>query len=64
MSEELPWTCPKHPMAQVRHTWDEKQYVMNGYPAGQPLKLNHKYECADCGLELAAEAPKAEGKGQ
>lgn len=53
--ESLPWKCPKHPNAQIRHSWDEKRYVMNQYPVGQRIKCNHKYECAECGLELKPE---------
>ena len=49
----LPWACPDHPQAQIRRSWDQTQYVMNGYPAGVPLKSNYKYECAECGRELA-----------
>ena len=52
---QLPWTCPKHPQAQIRHSWNETQYVMNGYPAGQPIRGGHRYECAECGIELADE---------
>ena len=50
---ELPWVCPAHPDAQIRRSWDQTQYVMNGYPAGEPIKRNFKYECAECGLDLA-----------
>lgn len=53
MKPALPWTCPQHPAAQIRHSWDQKHYVMNGYPAGSGFSSNHKYECAECGLELA-----------
>jgi len=49
----LPWVCPDHPDAQVRCSWDETHYVMNGYPAGTGIKSNFKYECAVCGRELA-----------
>lgn len=49
----LPWTCPQHPEAQIRHSWDQTHYVMNGYPAGQGVRSNHRYECSECGTELA-----------
>lgn len=51
--ETLPWVCPDHPSAQIRHSWDQSHYIMNGYPAGLGIKSNDKYECAVCGRELA-----------
>jgi len=54
-SEKLPWICPQHPKAQIRHLWDQSHYVMNGYPAGLGIQSNHRHECAECGLELAPE---------
>lgn len=62
--EWLPWVCPEHPKAQIRHSWDRTQYVMNGYPAGQALDMNHRYECAVCGRELAAAQETSEGGGK
>ena len=50
---KLPWVCPQHPSAQIRHTWDQTHYVMNGYPAGNGISGNHRYECAECGTQLA-----------
>jgi hypothetical protein len=52
---ELPWLCPDHPAAQIRHEWDQSHYVMNGYPAGEGVKSDHQYFCAECGRKLAAE---------
>lgn len=56
MSEqkELPWICEDHPDAQVRHLYDLTHYVMNGYPSGEGIRSNHRYECAVCQRELAA----------
>lgn len=51
--DKLPWICEDHPEAQIKRTYDQKQYILNGYPAGVPLKLNIKYECCVCGRELA-----------
>lgn len=51
----LPWTCPQHPNAQIRHTWDETRCVLNGIAAGEGIKSKHRYECAECGQELAAQ---------
>lgn len=52
---ELPYICPEHPDAQIKHTWDQTHYVMNGYPAGEGISSKHQYWCAKCGRELAAE---------
>jgi len=49
----LPWLCPEHPKAQIRRSWDQTHYVMNGYPAGIGTRSNFRYECAECGLQLA-----------
>ena len=48
-----PYICPDHPNAQIRHSWDETHYVLNGYPAGLGTKNHHRYECVECGRELA-----------
>lgn len=49
----LPWVCPQHPDAQIRHSWDQTHYVIGGYPAGEGIRSNHRYECVKCGTELA-----------
>jgi hypothetical protein len=54
-NKNLPWQCPDHPNARIKHSWDEKHYVFNGYPAGEGIKSKHKYECNECGMELAEE---------
>ena len=53
--KELPWQCPEHPEAEILHSYDESQYVMNGYRVGSVDVHNHKYECNECGRELASE---------
>ena len=53
-ADPLPWVCPDHPQAMIRHSWNRSHYVMNGYPAGTSIDSNHRYECADCGRQLAA----------
>lgn len=52
-NNNLPYICPEHPMAQIRHEWDQTHYVMNGYPAGTGISSNHRYYCATCGRELS-----------
>lgn len=52
MENRLPWRCPKHPNAKIKHSWDRTQFVYNdGYPRGG-FDDNHKYECGDCRTEL------------
>ena len=54
----LPWRCPDHPDAQILHSWDNNYTVWgDGYPRGGHTS-NHKYECNECHIELAA--PKQE----
>lgn len=58
--QHLPWRCPDHPDAMIRHSWDQTHYVLNGYPAGEGMRSNHRYECAECGRQLADEKAKEE----
>ena len=51
--KKLPWRCPKHPDAKILDSYDRTYYVFNGYPRGSGDDSNHKYECLDCGCELA-----------
>ena len=51
----LPWKCPDHPNGQIRESWDEKHYILNGHRAGRGVKSNYRWECADCGRELKAD---------
>ena len=49
----LPWICPDHPEALIKHTWDETHFVWkDDFPRGEGIKKNHKYECNICGREL------------
>ena len=56
---KLPWKCPQHPNAQILHSWDVTHTAgwSDGYPRGGNIS-NHKYECSECGLELAATEEK------
>ena len=51
---KLPWRCPKHPDAEILHSWDNNYTVgwNDGYPRGG-YSSNHKYECNECHFELA-----------
>lgn len=59
MGRGLPYLCPEHPTAQVRHSWDRTRTEVNWGPHRPRILLsktdrNHKYECAKCNRELAA----------
>lgn len=48
--DNLERCCPD---AAVRRERDVKQYIMNGYPAGEPIQIGEsQYFCADCGRRL------------
>ncbi len=51
--KQLTWQCPEHPDAQILHSCDKTREYLNGFLANV-LRTNHKYECCDCGRELAA----------
>ena len=57
---KLLWTCPDHPIAEIRHTWDRTPnfFKPNPWTGTEHLDRNHRYECSECGRELAA--PKEE----
>lgn len=44
--------CADHPGSDIKHTWDQTHAVLNGLPAGDGVKGNHRYFCATCGKEL------------
>lgn len=44
--------CPSHPNTPVKRITDYQQYVMNGYPAGEPMVTQILYECSVCGQRL------------
>lgn len=54
MQSKLPWKCPYHPDSKIKESYDLTRYIYNGYPRGEGEKSNFKYECLECGLELAA----------
>jgi len=53
----LPWLCPDHPRAQIRHIWSRTRSEANWGPY-RPRHLisvldhSHRYECAECAREL------------
>lgn len=51
-AERLPWRCPEHPDAMIRHLYDQNHCVLNGYPGGTGWQSNHRYECAKCGRQV------------
>jgi len=57
-----PWRCPFHPNAQIKHTWDEDHYVLNGEVIKTTIpntKRNHLYQCEQCGFQ----EPLPQGEG-
>ena len=45
--------CSLHPDGRIRHTWDERRYVLNQIEVSRTCLIsNHRYECAECGREL------------
>ena len=56
----LPWTCPEHPYAEVRHTWTRTRHEVS-YGANRPRVVlseddsGHRYECSTCGRALTEE---------
>lgn len=58
---KLPYVCPDHPDAQIRHEWlrTEGSITMNGERRViERHDHDHIYKCAVCGRELAAEKEK------
>jgi len=54
--------CKEHPNAPVKHFWDEGHFILNGYPTGEGIKSNHKFECSECRKELKYEIQKSQQK--
>ena len=60
LKQALPWRCPRHPHAQIRHWVDQQYYVYgDGYPRGTGHFAGEGYECAECGEPLCAPPMKA-----
>lgn len=57
---ELPWICPDHPTAQVRHEWNRTRCT--AHLTGASWEYNEpgsdQYFCEQCNRELAANEPK------
>lgn len=56
----LPYLCPEHPEAQVRHEWDRTRAEVNWGPSRPRNTIsetdsNHRYFCNECDRELALE---------
>ncbi len=52
-TKQLPWVCPDHPAAQIRHEWDRTRTTVRMTGAGWDLDHKHQFFCAECGRELA-----------
>jgi hypothetical protein len=55
MNKRLPYVCTEHPDGEIRYSYTTEQYILNGYPAGDELKTDEKWECVICGRELSEE---------
>ena len=49
----LPYLCPAHPEAQIRHEWDRTRMVIHLTGVTRQYDHGHQYFCATCGRELA-----------
>lgn len=53
----LPYICPEHPEAQIRHEWNRTRTTIRLTGAVNEYDHGHQFFCNACGRELAAEAP-------
>jgi hypothetical protein len=55
-NQGLPWVCPHHQTADIRHEWNRTVYLYGGgWPMGNPVDSGHQYFCSVCGQELTSE---------
>jgi len=54
---DLPYICPDHPEAQVRHEWNRTRTTarLTGASWEYDEPSSHQYFCATCDRELSAE---------
>jgi len=55
--KDLPYVCPDHPKAAIRHEWSRTRASIP-WPPYTTLSItdhDHRYFCAECGRELAPE---------
>ena len=52
---ELPYICPDHPEAQIRHEWDRTRTTVQLTGASWEIDKGHQYFCHKCNRELRAE---------
>ncbi|MCG3134238.1 MAG: hypothetical protein HMLKMBBP_01530 [Planctomycetes bacterium] len=55
--KELPYICPDHPSAQIRHEWNRTRATaqLTGASWEYDEPGSHQYFCNECGRELAPE---------
>ena len=53
----LPYVCPQHPEALVRHEWNRTRSTVRLTGASWESDSDHRYYCHECGVELAPDAP-------
>lgn len=54
-NKTLPYICPEHPEAKIKHEWNHNTYVWGGIPRGAGFDSDHQYFCVECKRELRAE---------
>lgn len=54
-TKELPYICPDHPTAQIRHEWNRTRTTVRLTNAQWETDSGHQYFCNECGRELAGE---------
>lgn len=53
--KKFPYRCKEHPLAQVKHIWDEDYITQKG----NTITRNEKFECSVCGKQLARNRKEA-----
>lgn len=53
--KKLPWRCSDHPNAKILHSWDRNHLLQGGYAVGKGCRSNQRWECSECGRELASD---------
>lgn len=59
---ELPYVCPEHPEAQIRHEWNRTRTTIRLTGAVNEYDHDHQYFCNVCGRELSAEPERSEAQ--
>lgn len=58
-ADDLPYICPEHPDAQIRHEWAYTRTRVHLTGAEWGYDHDHRYYCAECGRELLSSPPES-----